>query len=998
MKKFRLFGVLVTVLLLALGLTLSCDNGTTETDNTDPVTTTFFDAANNITITFSNKAIEARARAAGPNDGDYYQIKRGTALLSSGTIQLQGNGTTIKFIEDSGATFTGQFLNNLLTINDTVGGQALTVSASTPGTSGGGSPSTGPSGGGTSPSGGGGAAGTAAKIIAPWVVDFEGETDQGFSIKSANQATTGYNPGKQPVEYAAGLSSGSSPTTAWQKALDFNGLADEKEYAVWARAAAVSAAESEAAGGDGKTYAAGPSVKGTALVTTKAKGVKGADISSFIVAGNSVVVSGGPGPSEIIGIKLIYPAVVTDNPGVQLIEYAASKTTTAPTSGWYPAATAITGSGIPNLEPGTVYNLFARTAYTVNNGVAYSAGAAKKGDQTITTNLRTGSAITLGATEALRTIPTAQVGVSTFKTPGGELYVPTAPTLTTATTKQDIEYTYSATSAGNPTTSLTVADTFVWWTPGDGPTAPTGTSTLVGLSTARVSLVEDGNGVGFKGILGTSDRTAGEYQIYARSKKSAGYAAGEARALGSGASGVKVLIPAPAIAEFTPELVSAALGNEFTFKIVKDNTTTTLALTAPWIVEITDFEFALADSEGALALDWDDLDLAATGNQCEDLATGTYDVLVRVKEIATNAIFAQSTDDKVGKGTAGLSTLSSAADPLNVLSKWEPAAPTTNWKGLQFTVVGDAVVVNKADPPVTQTGVAVEYGATTATPPATTGMILGDDDGSANITFEGLTQGATYYLYARIASTAAEKTGEWKAAGGAVANGVKTKDAAVPSKAVLDAITIGSRGIAGFTVGAIPAASDGQDWEFGTTTSANDTPTNWVATGGTLSNDGRTKAITGLLADTTYIVWMRSAADPGNYDVGAKQQVTARGQTLIKGASSDDVAGWLEENGVTAVIAGDDTYNASSVTVKITWTGTLPALGGQPVEFGVSKAGAPGAGWADASAIGNGVSVASLVAIADAAAAYQVVARAKAVDGAYGVGDEAPVGAPKTFN
>ena len=70
MKKIRFIGLLATVLLLAFGLTLSCDNGTTTTDDTDPVTTTYYDTANNITITFSNKAIEARARAAGPNDGD----------------------------------------------------------------------------------------------------------------------------------------------------------------------------------------------------------------------------------------------------------------------------------------------------------------------------------------------------------------------------------------------------------------------------------------------------------------------------------------------------------------------------------------------------------------------------------------------------------------------------------------------------------------------------------------------------------------------------------------------------------------------------------------------------------------------------------------------------------------------------------------------------------------------------------------------------------------
>ena len=1002
MKRLRLFGLLVTVLLLAFGLALGCDNGTTTTDDTEPLTTTFYDAANNITITFSNKAIEARARAAGPNDGDYYQIKRGSALLSSGTIQLQGNGTTIKFIEDSGATFTGQFLNNLLTINDTVGGQALTVSASTPGTSGGGGPSTGPSGGGSSPSGGGGGAtSTGAKISTPWNPTFApaSVTDQGFTVSAVPSGLIGYNPGKQPIEYAAGLSTGSSPTTPWQKAPDFNGLDPEKEYTVWARSAAVTAAESTALGGDGNAYAAGVAVKSSTTVTTKAKGATGASITKPFLSGGTPGVSGSPGPGESINIVFAYPATVTDNPGTQPIEYAVTKTSSpAPTSGWQSSLT-FTG-----LDPATEYYIWARTAYkpAVGSNPAYSAGPAERGDQPVTTTKRTGSVVGPAAAGGLATKPAAEASNANYKTPGGELYVRAAQAavLTTPTTKQDFEYTFSTAA------SIAAADAgnYVWWEVGEAAktASDTQTATLVGLSNP-ITLTEDDGGLVFKGLRGRNDRTANSYNVYARSKANAGYAAGDPTPLGNAA--IPVLIPAPAvISTFTVTLDTPATNtkaNEFKFVITEDNSDGK-ALTSPWISTIgtADFEYVLVDSAGNLVDEtgarvvndtWVALADVTAGDTPTGLATGTYNVWIRVKENAGTNTFAQGTADKIGKSSTGLATLP-GTDPVNNLTKWEPTAPST-LKGLQFTVGGIADVDDKATPTpgvVTVTTGMVEYGVTLATPPATTGMILGADD-LTDVTFEGLEQGKTYYLWARLASTAAAKTGDWKAAtGAAVANGVKTANAAVATSTDLAAISFTTRLTDRFTVSGIPATVDSQDWEFAVTTNNSTTSaptTGWGLNSSSITGSfpNRAMTITELKPGTTYYVWIRAKALADNYDIGAPKLVTSRGVTKREAAN---IGPWLDAN-IESVVLYNTNTNALAVDnddqtetgVKITFkqgVTSLPALSnGQTVSFGVSIGGTVAStAWVPANTIVNGANAAlTTIVQAGTDGAYQIVAK-----------------------
>jgi hypothetical protein len=156
MKKLRFLGLLVTVLLLAFGLMVACDNGTT-TDETGDGTppTVYTDTANDITITFSSGTIPARARAVGPYDGDNYQIKKTStgAILSEGTVGVDNNGN-VTFRPRSGDQFVGQLRNGILSINTTLDGTALTVSATTiPDGQGGGA-------GGGGGGGGGGSGGT----------------------------------------------------------------------------------------------------------------------------------------------------------------------------------------------------------------------------------------------------------------------------------------------------------------------------------------------------------------------------------------------------------------------------------------------------------------------------------------------------------------------------------------------------------------------------------------------------------------------------------------------------------------------------------------------------------------------------------------------------------------------------------------------------------------------------------------------------------------------
>jgi hypothetical protein len=128
MRKFILLGLPVTVLLLAFVLTVACDNGTTK-DETPEVKTTYTDG--DVSIIFSNKTIDLRARAVGPYHGDNYLIMKGSAILSQGTVELSNDGDITFIPKDEGERFTGQLRNGVLAINTTLDGQSLIVNATT---------------------------------------------------------------------------------------------------------------------------------------------------------------------------------------------------------------------------------------------------------------------------------------------------------------------------------------------------------------------------------------------------------------------------------------------------------------------------------------------------------------------------------------------------------------------------------------------------------------------------------------------------------------------------------------------------------------------------------------------------------------------------------------------------------------------------------------------------------------------------------------------------
>ena len=145
MKKLRFFGLLVTIALLAFGLTVGCSNGSTdeEPEAQSSVFTGKTASGQDVEITFSNVAI-AKARAAGPYQNGFYLLKIDGVEKSRGRTRLDSN-KDITFIPDGGGTeFHGELLNGVLEVSGTVDGVALNVrtttedSGTTPGGVGGG--------------------------------------------------------------------------------------------------------------------------------------------------------------------------------------------------------------------------------------------------------------------------------------------------------------------------------------------------------------------------------------------------------------------------------------------------------------------------------------------------------------------------------------------------------------------------------------------------------------------------------------------------------------------------------------------------------------------------------------------------------------------------------------------------------------------------------------------------------------------------------------------
>ena len=157
MKKLRFFGLLVTVVLLAFGLSVGCNNDTTTTGgDSDPVVYRGTSNGRAVEITFDTAPIPTRARATEPRPGDNYLITIGGQTASSGWIELQEGGL-ILFHDNTGkGDFFGQLTGQTVIVD--VPGESATLTVTRVG--GGGTYN--PGGGGLGGNVGGGAPGTTA--------------------------------------------------------------------------------------------------------------------------------------------------------------------------------------------------------------------------------------------------------------------------------------------------------------------------------------------------------------------------------------------------------------------------------------------------------------------------------------------------------------------------------------------------------------------------------------------------------------------------------------------------------------------------------------------------------------------------------------------------------------------------------------------------------------------------------------------------------------------
>jgi len=125
MKKLRLFGLLVTVVLLAFSMAVGCSNGSTTDDSTpkdNARKTVFEDKTKGVELTISNRDdISARTRDA-VWSGDNYVFKLNGNAISSGTVSYTGlNNMYLKFTPtDGGTSIIGYLAGGVLTIDELV--------------------------------------------------------------------------------------------------------------------------------------------------------------------------------------------------------------------------------------------------------------------------------------------------------------------------------------------------------------------------------------------------------------------------------------------------------------------------------------------------------------------------------------------------------------------------------------------------------------------------------------------------------------------------------------------------------------------------------------------------------------------------------------------------------------------------------------------------------------------------------------------------------------
>ena len=135
MKRLRFFGLLVTVVLLAFGLSVGCNNDTTTTGGeSDPVVYRGTSNGRAIEITFDTAPIPGRARATEPRPGDNYLITIGGQTASSGWIELQEGGLILFHDTTGKGDFYGQLSGQSVIVD--VPGESATLTAGLVGGSG----------------------------------------------------------------------------------------------------------------------------------------------------------------------------------------------------------------------------------------------------------------------------------------------------------------------------------------------------------------------------------------------------------------------------------------------------------------------------------------------------------------------------------------------------------------------------------------------------------------------------------------------------------------------------------------------------------------------------------------------------------------------------------------------------------------------------------------------------------------------------------------------
>jgi len=546
---------------------------------------------------------------------------------------------------------------------------------------------------------------------------------------------------EQQVEYARSTSN-IPPASGWQSGLTFSGLTQNTTYYIFARAVE-------------NTYY----FTGVASMALEIKTIgNGATVSTPTIAStthNSITIN----------------AISVPSTG-QVVEYAITTSTTAPTNGWQ------TELIFTSLLSNTTYRIFARSQE--NND--YATGAASTA-RIATTVKALGAEV---STPELSSRTLNSISVNAVPTPE---------------TEQQVEYARS-------------------------------TSNIPPASGWQ-------SGLTFSGL--TQNTT---YYIFARAVENTYYFAGvasvalEIKTIGNGAA-----VSTPTTAEIT------------------HNSITINAISVPSTGQVA--EYAITTSTTAPTNGWQS-ELIFTGL----LPNTTYRIFARSQE-----------NNDYATGVASTARIATTVKTLGA----EVSTPELSSRTL------NSITINAVPTPETEQR--VEYARSTSDIPPTSGWQSG-------LTFSGLTQNTTYYIFAR----AAENT-YYFAGVASVALEIKTiGNGAVVSTPTTAEITHNS-----ITINAISVPSTGQVVEYAITTSTTAPTNGWQSE----------LIFAGLLPNTTYRIFARSQEN-NDYATGAAS--TARIATTIKALGAE----------VSTPTTAEITHN--SITINAI---SVPSTG-QVVEYAIA--------------------------------------------------------------